>query len=298
MDHNNILQTFIDEDAHHNFLEFTSKDEILLSQQTSLANLMKHSLLVGAEKLLMARNSPRLITSSSFEPNQADEAKTTKTEKGEGKYKSPSTHNRKVRGRYKPNPIQSSRRNENATRIPDSVNSPFRFPLSTITLMAMLVLKIVSFQIRLFVRFLSLVFNFWLMLFMFPFRALTRIVACNASYLSLISFIYNRLKSPKSSLKMAIRLSRAFLCSFYVFSVLLGLLISAFAISRVIVKNLAEEPILRIENLNFDYTKTRPSALVPITGAPIPLNHKMQLTVSLTLPESDHNRELGIFQVC
>ena len=30
----------------------------------------------------------------------------------------------------------------------------------------------------------------------------------------------------------------------------------------------------------------------------IPSNNKIKVTVSLTLPESDYNRNLGIFQVC
>ena len=73
-------------------------------------------------------------------------------------------------------------------------------------------------------------------------------------------------------------------------------------------KHLVEKPNQTRENLNFDYSKTSPVAFVPlkdnvgdkthISGArAIPYNHKLQLTVSLTLPESEYNQKLGVFQV-
>ncbi|MCD7470890.1 hypothetical protein HAX54_011092 [Datura stramonium] len=77
-------------------------------------------------------------------------------------------------------------------------------------------------------------------------------------------------------------------------------------------RRLLEEPIESTKALNFDYTKTSPVAFVPLASTglstplisklkiedrPIPYNHKLQLTVSLTLPESEYNRKLGIFQV-
>jgi seipin len=79
----------------------------------------------------------------------------------------------------------------------------------------------------------------------------------------------------------------------------------------LVVGKIAEKPVRIKEELNFDYTKPSPVALVPIgscTGAPnfnkkwsstrvIPANHKLELTVLLNLPESDYNRRLGVFQV-
>ncbi|KDP27083.1 hypothetical protein JCGZ_20307 [Jatropha curcas] len=83
-------------------------------------------------------------------------------------------------------------------------------------------------------------------------------------------------------------------------------------------RTIVEKPVQAREILNFDYTKASPIAFVPImpcsdVGNPsslvigkaanevgdrvIPLNHKLQLIVSLTVPESDYNRKLGIFQV-
>ena len=79
-------------------------------------------------------------------------------------------------------------------------------------------------------------------------------------------------------------------------------------------RKMVEKPLQKTEILTFDYTKTSPVAYVPIMsysgagdlsnllskdvgGRIIPHNHKLQLTVSLILPESEYNRKLGIFQV-
>nr|XP_043610408.1 seipin-2-like isoform X2 [Erigeron canadensis] len=87
----------------------------------------------------------------------------------------------------------------------------------------------------------------------------------------------------------------------------------------VLMKCFLDEPVERFEELSFDYTKDAPIAYMPIMSCPqsfcdecdgdfesgkraqlgrvIPLGHKLLATVSLTLPESDYNRNLGIFQV-
>lgn len=57
-----------------------------------------------------------------------------------------------------------------------------------------------------------------------------------------------------------------------------------------------EEPIQVTETLNFDYTKPSPVAFVAVQRL-VPPNQRMQLEVFLTLPESDYNRRLGVFQV-
>ena len=92
-----------------------------------------------------------------------------------------------------------------------------------------------------------------------------------------------------------------------------------FTISGVLMRYLVEEPLEIKENLNFDYTNSSPVAFVPIVSCAavgcgvkcmekidigknvgsrvIPPDHKWQVTVSLTLPESEYNRNLGMFQV-
>ncbi|KAK4743756.1 hypothetical protein SAY87_010068 [Trapa incisa] len=82
---------------------------------------------------------------------------------------------------------------------------------------------------------------------------------------------------------------------------------------------LVEEPIRIEEKLSFDYTKHHPVAYMPVvscgsvdSGAKfkeltqsttsqqslvILPNQKLKATVFLTLPESDYNKNLGIFQI-
>ncbi|KAL7103758.1 hypothetical protein ACP275_08G199500 [Erythranthe tilingii] len=139
------------------------------------------------------------------------------------------------------------------------------------------------------------------MFMMFPFRTLTRIKdhakkklrrALVASYSRLTSFVFCNGQ----------RLGRAVFRAMYVFFVLVIMLISSFTISGIIMRNLVEEPIHTTEILNFDYTKTSPVSFVPIALSSSPVNgvvnnHKLKLTVSLTLPESEYNTKLGVFQV-
>lgn len=273
---------------HHNFLEFTHKDEELGSHN-SLANLIKHSLLLGSEKLLMARKSGPLASSGFDHPNGDQEANHTLIK------------NSKTRGEY------ASNQNKN---VPGLVYNASEFPLNLIAFITVLVLKLTGIQIRLIFRFFAFpiwFLNFSLMFVMFPFRTLTHVRdhikkklfnEFSSSYLRLISFIKNRLKSQKSLL----RFGKAFLCSVYVFFVLVSLLISGFAIGGIITRNALEESIHKTETLNFDYTKTSPIAILPIASSSslvngLPNNHKLKVIVSLALPESEYNRKLGIFQV-
>lgn len=89
----------------------------------------------------------------------------------------------------------------------------------------------------------------------------------------------------------------------YVLCMLLALLASGFILGGFMMRHLIEKPIQIVETLNFDDTKTSPVALVPVISSSvigsrfIPYNHKLQLTVSLTVPESEYNRKLGVFQV-
>ncbi|XWS15884.1 hypothetical protein CRYUN_Cryun34aG0040700 [Craigia yunnanensis] len=93
----------------------------------------------------------------------------------------------------------------------------------------------------------------------------------------------------------------------YVGSVLYGLLFTSLVISGVLMRYLLKEPLEIKETLNFDYTKSSPVAFVPIVSCAgvdcgvkhmemmdvgknvgsrvIPPDQKLQVTVSLTLPE-------------
>ncbi|KAJ1290577.1 hypothetical protein BS78_02G254700 [Paspalum vaginatum] len=96
--------------------------------------------------------------------------------------------------------------------------------------------------------------------------------------------------------KVAQRIVWGSLWAAYVCVVLCALLIMAFLGGGLLVGRIVEEPVQVTEALNFDYTKPSPMSFVPVPRL-VPPNQRMQLEVSLTLPESDYNRKLGVFQV-
>lgn len=96
--------------------------------------------------------------------------------------------------------------------------------------------------------------------------------------------------------KVARRIVWGSLWAAYVCAVLCALLIMAFLGGGLLVGRIVEEPVQVTETLNFDYTKPSPMAFVPVPRL-VPPNQRMQLEVLLTLPESDYNRRLGVFQV-
>lgn len=197
--------------------------------------------------------------------------------------------------------------------------------------MAGLVIKAVGFQINLIISFVT--FPVWgtYNVYMFvtdPFRLMRRSRDCVIRKLwklcelafGLISpYIHQWLKKNKAISNVALRWGWGLLCSFYVCFILLGLLASSFVISGIMVKYFVEEPLQMKQVLNFDFTKHRPVAYVPIKSCAsvgcdidckkqmedrrrtgfraIPSGHKVKATVSMTLPESEYNRNLGMFQV-
>ncbi|KAK3004607.1 hypothetical protein RJ639_018464 [Escallonia herrerae] len=203
--------------------------------------------------------------------------------------------------------------------------------LNVILVLAGLVIKATEFQIHLLVKFFT--FPIWLMYNTYMFvvdpigvarrgrqylmRILLRIWGGVCEVIT--PFMYEWLKEHRSIWMLALRLGWGLVWSFYVCFILVSLLLSAVLFSGFVIRVVVEEPIRMKETLNFDYTKNTPVAFVPVISCPalscgvnsreecdagkvggqrvIPLNHKLQVTVSLTLPESDYNRNLGIFQV-
>ncbi|CAN4082174.1 unnamed protein product [Withania somnifera] len=135
----------------------------------------------------------------------------------------------------------------------------------------------------------------------------------------MLNFVSGWLKEQTSVWRLGLQLGWGCLWSVYICVVLVGLLVSAFIMGGILMRIMVEEPIRMNEPLNFDYTAKSPVAYVPIMRGPgvtcgvdsedqvevgrvdrmrvIPPNHKLQITVLLMLPESDYNRNLGIFQV-
>ncbi|KAK4347284.1 hypothetical protein RND71_033623 [Anisodus tanguticus] len=200
--------------------------------------------------------------------------------------------------------------------------------------LANLVIKAVGFQVNMLITIVSLMiklftFPVWViyssyMFVMDPFQIMRRgkryvIHKFMRSFGFVLNFVSGWLKGQSSVWRLGLQFGWGCLWSVYVCVVLVGLLVSAFIMGGILMRIMVEEPIRMNEPLNFDYTAKSPVAYVPIIRSPgvtcgvdskdqvevgvvdgmrvIPPNHKLQVTVSLTLPESDYNRNLGIFQV-
>ncbi|CAH2059434.1 unnamed protein product [Thlaspi arvense] len=118
------------------------------------------------------------------------------------------------------------------------------------------------------------------------------------------------LKDDKPVLEVLRRLALGLFWAVYVGIMLFALLVSAFMISGFVMSLLAHEPVVIKESLNFDYTKNSPDAYVPISSCAgigcdssirgLTVNspgHRTEISVSMTLPESEYNKKLGMFQV-
>ncbi|KAL3508790.1 hypothetical protein ACH5RR_028191 [Cinchona calisaya] len=350
MDDSKIQENIDEIDENHGMFKdpsdsFGYVDRHCQGSENFYINLMKYSLLLGAEKLLMARKLPRpLVTShlETFNINEDYYSDEVRRRKG----KAAMQFDEAVREKFDCSPPNSSSSIEGieykdkhvqfAKDFDCPTNFCNEFPLDFVgflRILTVLALKLAGLQFTLFVRFFTLpiqLFNFWLTFLMLPFQALVLakdqlkkklLKLWSNSCFSLVYFICDRFQIQQSILKLAVRFGWAFFWSVYVCLILVGLLILGFVIGGITMRHLVVEPIQTTENLNFDYSKTSPDAFVPITsspvagvspgliskdrthfakqvsGRPIPYNHKLQLTVSLTMPESEYNRNLGIFQV-
>ncbi|KAL6553289.1 hypothetical protein OROGR_007131 [Orobanche gracilis] len=195
-----------------------------------------------------------------------------------------------------------------------------------------IVIKCITFQIYLLVT--IFMFPIWLVyyLYMLAFNPFGLLKLCREYLFQKIrtlwkfiyeivsKFMYKWLEEYQSVWKLGLKCGWGLLWSSYVCVLLVGLLLSAFMMSGIIIRVMVEEPIRMKRSLNFDYKEKSPVAFVPITTGPesihdiylgekpekigkdgrlrvIPANHKLKVTVSLTLPESEYNQNLGIFQV-
>ncbi|XP_071739775.1 seipin-2-like [Rutidosis leptorrhynchoides] len=196
--------------------------------------------------------------------------------------------------------------------------------------LAGLVTKLIGIQLSMLVR--SVTFPIWLAYYSYvfmidPFRSVTlakqyifrkiwRIFRRCKGCVKWILYTFIRKNEP--TWKFCLQICWGLLWSIYVGFILISLLVFAFVISGILLKYVIEEPIRMTQDLSFDYTKDSPTAFVPLMSCPepsflecselikpavsgesriIPLDHKVLATVSLTLPESYYNRNLGIFQV-
>ncbi|KAM3395965.1 seipin-2-like [Capsicum galapagoense] len=292
------------EDVGDNFIEFNSKEH------KKSPNFVMYSLLLGAEKVLMRRKSQRAFSSDSLS-SWTNEV--SAREKKRNKGKSVLMDETFSCGTSKDTTMESSKQH---------FGNELSFNFTGF--LALMMLKLFGIQISLLVKLFTFpifLMNFWIMVLTLPFNTLTLakknfkkqlMNIGTKSWLAMMSFVFSQIKAQKSLLKLTVRFCWALFWAAYVCFVLVGLLVMGFVVSGLTMRHLLEEPIESTKALNFDYTKTSPVAFAPlgpdglstpliskpiIEDRPIPYNHKLQLTVSLTLPESEYNRKLGIFQV-
>lgn len=288
-----------------NFLEFNRK-----KSPNYVTNLVKYSLLLGAEKVLMGRKCQEAFSSSSLS-SWTDEA--TAREKRRNKGKSVLLDDKLACGTSRNSGIESSK---------EHFNNELSFDITSFLAISML--KLFGFQMSILVKLFTFpifLMNIWIMVLTLPFNTLTfakenfkkqLMNLGTKSWLKMMSFVFSPIKAQKSLLKLPVRFCWALFWAAYVCLLLVGLLVMGFVVSGLTMRRLLEEPIETTMALNFDYTRTSPVAFAPLASnglstpliskpitedRPIPYNHKLQLTVSLTMPESEYNRKLGIFQV-
>ncbi|KAL2343251.1 hypothetical protein Fmac_004536 [Flemingia macrophylla] len=128
-------------------------------------------------------------------------------------------------------------------------------------------------------------------------------------------------KEHNSLWNVAFRCGWGLLWSICVCCILFGLLVCSLVVSGFLLRFLVEKPFQMRQVLNFDYTKQSPVAFVPVMSCDgvkvgggqdfengisvrermgrraIPANQKVQVSVSLVVPESGYNTNLGVFQI-
>ncbi|CAM0148116.1 unnamed protein product [Urochloa decumbens] len=84
------------------------------------------------------------------------------------------------------------------------------------------------------------------------------------------------------------------------FAALVAALFVSVLLGFVLVRHWVEEPVTVRQQLYFDYTEAQPSAAVALGGArsvALPAGHSVRVSMALLLPDSYHNREVGMFQI-
>lgn len=127
------------------------------------------------------------------------------------------------------------------------------------------------------------------------------------SLISLVSDMFRGAPEPKgefqphavsSSSGGGRRIAAGLAAAAYVLMVLLAAMFVAAVLGVGLVRAWAEEPVYMRESLQFDYTDAHPTALLSFgDGAAVPPGHTIYVSLALLMPDSDYNRDVGIFQL-
>ncbi|KAL1532859.1 seipin-1-like [Salvia divinorum] len=84
----------------------------------------------------------------------------------------------------------------------------------------------------------------------------------------------------------------------YVLMVLIVAMVAATVVGVGVVRSWAEQPVYVKESVHFDYSDAHPTALLTFGNGPaVPPGHTIFVSLSLLMPDSDYNRDVGIFQL-
>lgn len=85
----------------------------------------------------------------------------------------------------------------------------------------------------------------------------------------------------------------------YVCFVLMLVMLVSVLLGVSLVRLWVEEPIYVEENMYFDYTNVNPYAVLDLgfVMKSVPIGHVCNVRVVFVMPDSDYNRDIGIFQV-
>ena len=93
--------------------------------------------------------------------------------------------------------------------------------------------------------------------------------------------------------------------------ILMTVLVLAIVVGVGLVQLWVDRPVFVRESLHFDYTEAYPTAVFYFGGHAgvernsrwkqsmgVPIGHTFHVSLALLMPDSDFNREIGVFQVC
>ncbi|VAH92707.1 unnamed protein product [Triticum turgidum subsp. durum] len=99
---------------------------------------------------------------------------------------------------------------------------------------------------------------------------------------------------PAAAASLARRAAVGVLAAAFTFAALAVALVASLLLGFVLIRHWVEDPVTVRQPLYFDYTEPQPSAAVALCP---PAGHSVRVSISLLLPDSDHNRQIGVFQI-
>uniref|UniRef100_A0ACD6AH85 Uncharacterized protein n=1 Tax=Avena sativa TaxID=4498 RepID=A0ACD6AH85_AVESA len=105
---------------------------------------------------------------------------------------------------------------------------------------------------------------------------------------------------PAAAASLARRAAVGVLAAAFTFAALAAAFAASLLLGFVLVRHCVEDPVTVRQPLYFDYTEPQPTAAVALGGASVallPEGQFVRVSLELLLPDSDHNRHIGVFQV-